>query len=81
MLDLVGPSSPFFFIAFDIDSGFLSEPVKSLKTNTIFQTSNEVVKHLKVINDLAERGVKLTAGFLGSAHKEENFQNILQLLK
>ena len=39
------------------------------------------MKSLPVINDSAERGVKLTSDFLHSASKEENLQNVLQVVE
>ena len=39
------------------------------------------MKSLPVINDSAERGVKLTSDFLHSASKEENLQNVLYVIE
>ena len=39
------------------------------------------MKSLPVINDSAERGVKLTSDFLHSARKEENLHNVLNVIE
>ena len=36
---------------------------------------------MNVVNDPAERAVKLTADFVGAARGEEHFQNILQVVE
>ena len=36
---------------------------------------------LNVVNDSAERGVKLSSDFLDTAKTEENYQNILQVVE
>ena len=36
---------------------------------------------MNVVNDPAERAVKLTADFVGAARGEEHFQNILQAVE
>ena len=36
---------------------------------------------LQVVNDVAERGVKLCNDFIGSSRDEERFQNILQVVE
>ena len=40
-----------------------------------------IVENLAVVNDAAERGVKLGHDFLSCARKEENYQNILQVVE
>ena len=40
----------------------------------------EKIKSLKVVNDVAERMVKLTTDFLPRARDEENLQDILQIV-
>ena len=40
-----------------------------------------IVNNLSVVNDGAERGVKLAYDYLDSSKKEENYQNILQIVE
>ena len=40
-----------------------------------------VVKSIRVVNDIAERGVQLGYDFLTSAREEHNSQNILQIVE
>ena len=46
-----------------------------------YQDAKAAVKSLPVLNDAAERGVKITSDFLDSARKEERFQTILQVVE
>ena len=41
----------------------------------------EKAKHLHVVNDLAERGVKLTSDYLCTAKSDNTFQNVLQTVE
>ena len=43
-----------------------------------YMSNIEILKGFKVVNDLAERGVRLAHGFKSSAHSEGNYHNILQ---
>ena len=40
-----------------------------------------IIDNVSVVKDSAERGVKLTSDFLSGARKEENLQNILQVVE
>ena len=44
-----------------------------------YEAAKAAVKSLPVVNDGAERGVKITSEFLESARKEETFQTRLQV--
>ena len=43
-----------------------------------YMSNIEILKGFKVVNDLAERVVRLAHDFKSSAHSEENYKNILQ---
>ena len=55
------------------DSSFWAEVIK-------LQRALEKIKTLKVVNDIAERMVKLTSDFLPLAKDEDNFQDFLQVV-
>ena len=76
----VGPDSWTFFRALDIDPAFLHMPVKDWE-ETSFKNGKTVVKHLCVVNDAAERGIKLCFDFLKAAKHEEGLQNVLQVVE
>ena len=46
-----------------------------------FLHGRDVYSSFSVVNDAAERGVKLTGDLLSSARKEEVFQDVLQLVE
>ena len=43
-----------------------------------YMSNIEILKGFKVVNDLAERGVRLANDFKNSDHSEENYKNNLQ---
>ena len=47
-------------------------PITDWNSNTDFEVGKEIVSNLCVVNDSAERGVKLCHDFLDSAKKEGN---------
>ena len=46
-----------------------------------FMRGKEIVDSFSVVNDAAERAVKVTGDFMDSARKKDNFQNILQVVE
>ena len=78
--DYLGPDSIGFFTRLGLDLNFLEHDVDSWEELESYQEALKAVKHLKVVNDAAERGVKLTADFMGAA-KKEKFQKVLQVVE
>ena len=60
---------------------FLEEPVEEWENSASYQAAKCTVKSLPVVNDAAERGVKITSDFLDSARNEERFQTTLQVVE
>lgn len=81
LADFVNPDSWFMFHILQLDSQFLSAEVSDWEMSAAYQTSARNVEALNVVNDSAERGVKLTSDFLSFAKGEEHFQNILQVVE
>ena len=77
--DLVGTDSWFLFHILQLDPQFLTEDVTNRSESTSYQTSLTNLQALNVVNDCAERGVKLNSDFLSSARVEEHYQNVLQV--
>ena len=46
-----------------------------------WEGGDQLINSLSVVNDDAERGVKLTHDFLVQARKENNFENRLQVVE
>ena len=64
-----------------MDPDFLNYPPESWADQDSYRHGSEVIRALKVCNDSAERGVKLSADFHGAAKVEKNFQKILQVVE
>lgn len=48
---------------------------------TDFIKFSEVIKSLRVVNDLAERGIKLITDFIHMSHDEDQRQALLQVVE
>ena len=79
--DYIGPDSPGLFHILRLDTSFLLQPVHKWSTLDSYQAALKATKNLHPVNDAAERGVKLTSDFLGAAHDEGRFQNVLQVVE
>ena len=40
-----------------------------------------IIDHIKVVNDAAERGIKLAQDFRGAARKQKRYQNVLKVVE
>ena len=72
--DFVTCKSFSFFNFLNIDISFLEEDPSNWKNNESYADSKEVVKSLKVVNDCAERVVKLVQDFNAVLTKDEEQQ-------
>ena len=63
-----------FFKAIECTENFLSKPVGEWMHDSGFKEAKETVDNMAVVNDSAERGVKLCHDFLNSAWEEEQLQ-------
>ena len=77
MPSFAGKDSWGFFRILRLDTAFLDKSVESWKDDDTYVRAKEVVDNLAVVNDSAERGVKLCHEFLTTAKKNDNLQNIL----
>ena len=57
------------------------QPASAWKKDPGYNETSEKVHSLLVVNDAAERGVKLCHDFRGRAKKEGRLQNILQTVQ
>jgi hypothetical protein len=64
-----------------IDADFLELPVNEWEDSQSYLTALEMIQNLWVVNDSAERGVKLASDFLSAAHIEKRYQNVLQVVE
>ena len=79
--DFVGQDSWQFFRILKIDTSFLYQPAERWGNYPLYKTGQMVVNSLKVVNDCAERGVRLGLDFLSSARIEERYQEVLQIVE
>ena len=56
-------------------------PVETWTHNETYKAGKDNVRSINCVNDCAERGVKLSSDFLGSARTEKNYQNELQVVE
>lgn len=63
LTDLVGPDSYFLFDALGVEMDWLSQPVDTWKEHDGYRVAEKFVRSVKVVNDVAERGVKLMYDF------------------
>lgn len=77
----IKPSSNNFFKRFNIETHFLDKDPSTWKNNDSYIAGLEIVKRLQVVNDSAERGVKLMEDFNKLLTKNETQkQFILQIV-
>ena len=81
LADLASPDSWHTMHVLQVDDSFFSEDVESWPSDPAYQASKANVLAINVINDCAERGVKLSSDFLSSARSEEHYQNVLQVVE
>jgi len=79
--DFVGPSSWFFFELLNIDTSFLTESIGNWQSVDAYKGAEKKVLCLAVVNDTAERGVKLAQDFLQASKCEARYQNVLQVVE
>ena len=71
-----------FFEKFEIKLTFLDLNVLEWYSDQNYQTGLKIAKHLRVVNDVAERGIKLTSDLNHSlTAKEEQKQYVLQVVE
>jgi len=81
LTDLITVNSWFLFYALQIDYGFLHKSSHTWQYIGLYQQAQEKVNAINIINDCAERGVKLTTDYLSCAQSESQFQNVLQVVE
>ena len=77
----IGEDSWSFFHILQLDSSFLCQSVGSWNKNETYLNAKLIVENIRVVNDAAERGVKLAQDFNDAAHNEKHYQNILQTVE
>ena len=81
LVQFVEPSSIKFFNNMRLDPGFLSLPVEIWEPDSSFNEAKLTVSNPMVVNDAAERGVKLCHDYIKSSKQKGVLQNILQVVE
>ena len=81
LADLVGEDSWFTICLLKLDVSFLDVEIETWDRNACFIRSQCIIDNLNVVNDCAERGVKLCSDFVSVARGEEHFRNVLQVIE
>ena len=79
--EYVGASSWYFFTMLGIETEFLNLPVDEWKAAPSYILACDIIKNIRTVNDMAERGVKLASDFISAAKIESRYQNVLQVVE
>ena len=77
----IGSDSWQFLRVMNIPHSLLETPVRLWDEDPHYKRAKNIVDHLLVVNDAAERGVKLAHDFVDAAKSEGKYQNILQVVE
>ena len=81
LVDLIGPQSWHLFSKFE-DTQWLSKHPRTWEKDPGFNVMFRIIRNLKVVNDVAERGVKLATDFSDIiTTDEEQMQYLLQVVE
>ena len=82
LVDLVTEDSWFIFTLLQLDDDtFLNNKVESWPSNVAFASALENTAAINMVNDCAERAVKLSSDFITAARSENHYQHILQVVE
>ena len=81
LAELAGKDSWFTLTLLQINTAFLEAPANKCPQSQVYLSSTDNMKAVNVVNDAAERGVKLSTDFLSAARLEEQYQNVLQVVE
>lgn len=76
LCDFVGEDSWFTIYCLQLNVSFLPLPVNKWQSNEAY-----IASLVNVVNDGAERGVKLASDFVDTARDDKHFQNVLQVVE
>ena len=81
LVSRLGPQSWHFFVALQIETEWLSEPVSTWSNNTTYQRFHKFAHNLPISNDSTERIIKRTSDYSNFGTKnEDDFQAILSVV-
>ena len=81
LVDLVTPTSWFIFHKLDISGSFLELPVCEWENDPEFQRLDSYVSTVKVVNDIAERGIKLCTEVIRKTGSEDMRKDLIHVIE
>ena len=63
--DFVGPDSYVLFNLLNLNKDLLNMPVSSWSSSPLYQHDKNIIKHLSVVNDVAERALGMATSLCG----------------
>ena len=81
VVDFINTDSWFLFRALWLDTTFLATPVESWEDQPSYRQTRRTVNNMEVVNDAAEREVRLASDYLSRTQIEEKYQNVLQVVE
>ena len=81
LVNFIGQDSWKLFDLLKIGTTFLELPASEWSRDAEYLRAKEVIDTLNVVNDAAERGVKLANDYLGTTPVESRYSNILQAVE
>lgn len=81
LADLTGEDSWYYFKLLSIETEFKKKDVEDWPHDEQYLSGKNKSKMLTVVNDCAERGVKLAADFISTVKAQSNFANTVQVVE
>ena len=81
LCEMAGVDSWFTIHLLQLDVSLLHLPVSEWESDAAYIASAANVAAVNVVNDGAERGIKLSTDFLDAARSDEHLQNVLQVVE
>ena len=81
VVDFINTDSWFLFRVMRLDTTFLATPVESWEDQPSYRKARRTVNNMEVVNDAAERGVRLASDYLSRTQIGEKYQNVLQVVE
>ena len=81
LADFANEDSWYTMRLLEIDDSFMQYEVLEWSSKISYLKAQEVASSLNVINDCAERGVKLSTDYLAAAKSEKHYPNVLQVVE
>ena len=69
-----------YFKILKIPADYLNTPSDTWNNNQCYLKGQQILKHIKVCNDLQQRAIKLTQDYCHQSKSEDRLQDIVQVV-